>query len=133
MFAEISSTKQRALEILECLKPLYSDAPCPLNYENPLQLLIGVIMAAQCTDALVNKVTPDLFRRLPDAAAIAAAVIAEIEAIVKPVAFYCNKAKNIKAICRLRVERFAGLVPQSIQELVTLQGAARKTAAMALH
>jgi endonuclease-3 len=90
-------------------------------------------MAAQCTDALVNKVTPELFHRLPDAAAIAAANIAEIEAIVKPVTFYRNKAKNIKATCRLQVERFAGQVPQSIEELVTLPGAARKTATMVLH
>ncbi|MBW4493036.1 MAG: endonuclease III [Oscillatoria princeps RMCB-10] len=133
MFAPIASTEQRALEILERLKPLYSDSPCPLNYSNPLQLLIAVIMAAQCTDALVNKVTPELFRRLPDAAAIAAADIAEIEAIVKPVTFYRNKAKNIKATCRLLVERFAGLVPQSIEELVTLPGVARKTATMVLH
>jgi len=133
MFTEMASAEQRALEILECLKPLYSGAPCPLNYENPLQLLIGVIMAAQCTDALVNKVTPELFGRLPDAAAIAAADIAEIEAIVKPVTFYRKKAKNIKATCRLLVERFAGQVPQSIEELVTLQGVARKTATMVLH
>jgi endonuclease-3 len=133
MFSPIASTEQRALEILERLKPLYSDSPCPLNYSNPLQLLIAVIMAAQCTDALVNKVTPELFHRLPDAAAIAAADIAEIEAIVKQVTFYRNKAKNIKATCRLLVERFAGQVPQSIEELVKLPGVARKTATMVLH
>lgn len=133
MSTNTATTAERALEILERLKPLYADSPCPLNYENPLQLLLGVIMAAQCTDERVNQVTPELFRRFPDAGAIASANLSEIENIIKPVTFYRNKAKNIQSTCRILVERHGGEVPPSIEELVKLPGVARKTATMVLH
>lgn len=133
MSSDRANTSQRALEILERLKPLYSNSPCPLNYENPLQLLLGVIMAAQCTDERVNQVIPELFRRFPDAEAIAIANLADIESIIKSVTFHRNKAKNIKATCGMLVDYFSSQVPQSIQDLVKLPGVARKTATMVLH
>ncbi|MFB2917494.1 MULTISPECIES: endonuclease III [Aerosakkonema] len=125
--------EQRAVEILNRLKPLYSNSPCPLNYETPLQLLLAVIMAAQCTDDRVNRVTAQLFPRFPDAAAIAQSDYAELETILRPLSMYSSKAKNVQATCRILVERFDGQVPQNIDELVMLPGVGRKTATMVLH
>jgi endonuclease-3 len=112
---ELASQPQRALDILERLKLLYSHKPCPLDYQTPVQLLLAVIMAAQCTDDRVNSVTSDLFRLFPDAKAIANADPVEIEPILRPLSFYRNKTKNIIATCRLLVEQYAGQVPQEIE------------------
>lgn len=122
------STKQRALEILLRLKQLYPDATCSLDYETPVQLLMATILSAQCTDERVNMVTPELFRRFPDAAAIAGADLSEIEALVKSTGFYRNKAKNIQGACRMIMEQFGGQVPQGMDNLLKLPGVARKTA-----
>ncbi len=122
------STKQRALEILLRLKQLYPDANCSLDYETPVQLLIATILSAQCTDERVNRTTPELFRRFPDAAAIAAADLSEIETLVKSCGFYRSKAKNIQGACRMIMERFGGQVPQGMDNLLQLPGVARKTA-----
>lgn len=124
---------RRALEVLTRLKPLYSNSPCPLKYETPVQLLLAVIMAAQCTDDRVNQVTAQLFRRFPDAAAIAHADYAELETILRSLSLYASKTKNVQATCRILVERFEGQVPQNIDELVMLPGVGRKTATMVLH
>lgn len=125
--------QQRALEILQRLKPLYSNSPCPLNYETPVQLLLAVIMAAQCTDERVNQVTAELYSKFPDAAAIASADPAELETILRPLSFFRNKTKNIQATSKMLLEQFDGLVPQDINQLVKLPGVARKTATMVLH
>lgn len=127
-----TSTKQRALEILARVKALYPDAKCSLDFETPVQLLIATILSAQCTDERVNKVTPELFRRFPDARAIAAADPAELEDLVKSTNFFRNKAKNIQSACRLLMERYGGEVPQTMEELLTLPGVARKTANVVL-
>ncbi|WP_448598863.1 endonuclease III [Thermoleptolyngbya sp.] len=119
--------KQRALEILERLKRLYPDATCSLDYETPVQLLVATILSAQCTDERVNKVTPELFRRFPDAASMASADLAEIEELVRSTGFYRNKAKNIQGACRKIMTDFGGQVPQTMEELLTLPGVARKT------
>lgn len=119
--------KQRALAILERLKRLYPDATCSLDYETPVQLLVATILSAQCTDERVNKVTPELFRRFPDAASMASADLAEIENLVRSTGFYRNKAKNIQAACRKIMTDFGGQVPQTMEELLTLPGVARKT------
>jgi endonuclease-3 len=119
--------KQRALEILERLKRLYPDATCSLDYETPVQLLVATILSAQCTDERVNKVTPELFRRFPDAASMASADLAEIEELVRSTGFYRNKAKNIQGACRKIMADFGGQVPQTMEELLTLPGVARKT------
>jgi endonuclease-3 len=119
--------KQRSLEILERLKRLYPDATCSLDYETPVQLLVATILSAQCTDERVNKVTPELFRRFPDAASMAGASLAELEELVRSTGFYRNKAKNIQGACRKIMTDFGGQVPQTMAELLTLPGVARKT------
>jgi len=126
------STKQRALEILRRIKELYPDATCSLDYETPVQLLIATILSAQCTDERVNKVTPELFRRFPNAAEIAAAELDDIITLVKSTGFFRNKAKNIQGACRLIMTEFGGEVPQTMEELLTLPGVARKTANVVL-
>ncbi len=129
---KLASKRQRALEILIRLKRLYPEAPCTLNYATPVQLLVATILSAQCTDERVNQVTPELFRRFPDAAAIANADPAEIETIIRPTGFYRNKAKNIQAACRILVQEYGGNVPARMEKLLTLPGVARKTANVVL-
>jgi endonuclease III len=127
-----TSKKQRALEILVRLKRLYPDATCSLDYETPVQLMVATILSAQCTDERVNLVTPELFRRFPDAAAFASAELSEIESLVRSTGFYRNKAKNIQAACRLIMTEFGGQVPRRMEELLKLPGVARKTANVVL-
>ncbi|WP_416672817.1 endonuclease III [Egbenema bharatensis] len=114
------------------LKRLYPDATCTLNYETPVQLLVATILSAQCTDERVNLVTPELFRRFPDAAAMARADLDEIEQLVRSTGFYRNKAKNIQASCRILDSQYQGQVPQRMEELLQLPGVARKTANVVL-
>jgi endonuclease III len=123
-----SPQKKRALEVLARLKRLYPDATCSLDYTTPVQLLVATILSAQCTDERVNKVTPALFARFPDARSMANADILELEKLVRSTGFYHNKAKNIQGACRKIVEDFNGEVPQQMDELMTLPGVARKTA-----
>jgi endonuclease-3 len=129
---KLASKKQRSLEILLRLKKLYPDATCSLDYSSPVQLLVATILSAQCTDERVNLVTPELFRRFPDAPALAQSDLAEIELLVKSTGFYRNKAKNIQAACRMIVSEFGGEVPQRMEELLKLPGVARKTANVVL-
>lgn len=127
-----SQKRQRALEILIRLKKLYPDAHCTLNYETPVQLLVATILSAQCTDERVNQVTPELFRRFPDAKAIAFADLDVLENLVRSTGFYRNKAKNIQGSCRMIVAEFGGQVPKRIELLLKLPGVARKTATVVL-
>jgi endonuclease-3 len=127
-----SAKQQRALEILIRLKRRYPEAPCTLNYETPIQLLVATILSAQCTDERVNQVTPELFRRFPDAAALASANVEEIENLIRSTGFYRNKAKNIVGACRMIMAEFGGEVPRRIEELQKLPGVARKTANVVL-
>lgn len=129
---KLSANQQRALEILIRLKRLYPEAPCTLNYETPIQLLVATILSAQCTDERVNQVTPELFRRFPDAAAFAAANVEEIETLIRSTGFYRNKAKNILGACRMIIAEFGGEVPKRMEELLKLPGVARKTANVVL-
>lgn len=124
--------KQRALEILTRLKHLYPDARCSLNYETPVQLLVATILSAQCTDERVNRVTPALFKRFPDAGAIADAPLEVIEQLVHSTGFYRNKARNIQAACQRIMMEFEGEVPNSMEQLLTLPGVARKTSNVVL-
>lgn len=125
---KISAKKQRALEILIRLKRLYPEAPCTLDYQTPVQLLVATILSAQCTDERVNKVTPELFRRYPDAAAMAGAELADLEELIRSTGFYRSKSKNIQGACRLIMTEFGGEVPKTMEELLRLPGVARKTA-----
>jgi len=129
---KLAPKKQRALEILARLKRLYPDAVCSLDYETPVQLLVATILSAQCTDERVNKVTPELFRQYPDAVSLASADLDDIVALVRSTGFYRNKSKNIQAACRMIVTEFGGEVPRTMEELVRLPGAARKTANVVL-
>ncbi len=122
------SKSKRGLEVLARLKLLYPDATCSLDYTTPVQLLIATILSAQCTDERVNKVTPALFAKFPDARSMANADILEIEALVRSTGFYHNKAKNIQGACQKIVREFNGEVPQQMEQLLTLPGVARKTA-----
>jgi endonuclease-3 len=124
--------RQRALEILLRLKRHYPNSKCTLHYQTPLQLLVATILSAQCTDERVNQVTPELFRRFPDAQALATAPREEIEALIRPTGFYRNKAKHIQEACRKILTDFGGQVPRTMPELLTLPGVARKTANVVL-
>ena len=126
------SKKKKATEILRILKQLYPNATCSLNYETPLQLLVATILSAQCTDERVNKVTPALFERFPDAPSFAMATREEIENLICSTGFFRNKAKNIQNACIKIVHDFGGKVPQTMAELLTLAGVARKTANVVL-
>jgi endonuclease III len=126
------SKKQRAIAILARLKQFYPDATCSLDYSTPVQLLVATILSAQCTDERVNKVTPALFARFPDAKSLAEADITELEALVRSTGFYHNKAKNIQGACRKIIDDFDGEIPQQMDLLLTLPGVARKTANVVL-
>ncbi len=127
-----SALKIRANEILIRLKRLYPDAVCSLNYETPVQLLVAVILSAQCTDERVNMVTPELFRRFPTAHDLANADLEELMELIKSTGFYRNKAKHIQGACQMIVEKFGGQVPQLMEDLLQLPGVARKTANVVL-
>ena len=124
--------KQRALEILLRLKRLYPDATCSLNYQTPVQLLVATILSAQCTDERVNKVTPALFARFPDAQSLAKADITELETLVRSTGFYRNKARHIQGSCQLLAEKYGGQPPKVMEQLLELPGVARKTANVVL-
>lgn len=121
--------KDRIKNILTQLDDYYgTDTRCYLHYETTWQLLIAVILSAQCTDARVNTVTPALFARYPDAETMAAARLIDVEKIIHSVGFYHNKAKNIIACSKDIVIRYGGEVPRSIEDLTSLPGVGRKTA-----
>ncbi|GJQ26611.1 MAG: endonuclease III [Phycisphaerae bacterium] len=120
--------KKRATEITHRLHKLYPEADCALEHDSALKLLIATILSAQCTDERVNMVTPVLFARYPTARDLAAANQADVEAIIRSTGFFRNKAKNIIGAARVICERFAGEVPATMDELLTLPGVARKTA-----
>ena len=124
--------KQRALEILSRIQHLYPDATCSLDYATPVQLLVATILSAQCTDERVNKVTPGLFGKFPDAESLANADLTELEELVRSTGFYRNKAKNIQGACRMIVQDFNSVVPNKMEDLLKLPGVARKTANVVL-
>ncbi|MBV9124803.1 MAG: endonuclease III, partial [Planctomycetes bacterium] len=119
--------------ILERLKATFPKARYELNWENPLQLLVATILAAQCTDERVNQVTPALFARYPDARAYAEADLEELAEAIRPTGFYRNKARAIQSACQALVEHFRGEVPRTMEEMLTLPGVARKTANVVLN
>lgn len=121
-----------APEYAKRLEQAYGDPHAALNFENPYQLLIAVILSAQTTDVGVNKATPALFERYPTPADLAGADQVEVEGFVKTLGFYHQKAKNIIATCRMIVTEFDGRVPDTMEGLVALPGVARKTANIVL-
>lgn len=120
--------RQRIKKIWPILKKAYPDAKIALKFENPLELLIATILSAQCTDARVNIVTKDLFRKYKSAADWAKADVKQIESDIRSTGFFHNKAINIKGACNKIVEQYSGKVPGDMEELLTLPGVGRKTA-----
>lgn len=125
--------KCEARLLFSLLGSFYPKAHCSLIFRNPLQLLVATILSAQCTDKRVNLVTPALFKKYPDAKAFAEANLEELMKLVRSTGFYRNKAKNINACCKRIIENYDGKVPESMEELITLPGVARKTANVVLY
>jgi len=115
-------------KIVKALYEEYPDAKCSLEFNSPLELLISVMLSAQSTDAQINKLTPKLFARFKTANDYANCDINELEEYVKSSGFYKNKAKNIKNACKIIDEKYAGKVPETMEELTQLPGVGRKTA-----
>ena len=122
------SKKEIARRATELLKKEYPEAICSLNYSDPFQLLIATRLSAQCTDARVNMVTPDLFAEFPTAKDMANAPLERVEQLIRTCGLYKTKAKSLIEIGRDITERFGGRVPDTIEELITLPGVGRKTA-----
>ena len=120
--------KDIALKALEILKDRYTEGICSLRYTDPLQLLIAVRLAAQCTDARVNMVTPALFERFPTLDHFADAQPEEVEPYIYSTGFYRAKARDIVAMARMLRDQYGGVIPDTIEELLKLPGVGRKTA-----
>lgn len=120
--------KENAIELIKLLKETYPDATCSLDFETPFQLVIAVMLSAQCTDERVNKTTPRLFERCKTIQDFADIDINELEEIIHPCGFYKNKAKNIKLCAKQVLENFNGEVPHTMEELMSLAGVGRKSA-----
>lgn len=116
------------IKVIEILKETYSDAKCSLNFESPFELLIAVILSAQCTDDRVNKTTPSLFKKYSTPSDFANIDIQELENLIHPCGFYKNKAKNIKKTAQIILEKYNGEVPRNMEALMSLPGVGRKTA-----
>lgn len=124
--------KIHAAKIIRILKKQYPDSKIALNYNNIFQLVVAVILSAQCTDVRVNMVTPALFKRFPDSNDFAKCDISELEKMIYSTGFYKNKAKNIKGAAEKVMKDFGGKVPGTMAELLSLPGVARKTANVVL-
>jgi endonuclease-3 len=122
----------RIAAILKALDEAYPSAECALTHNSPWELLVATILSAQCTDVRVNMVTPELFRRFPTPAAMAKASLPQLEALIRTTGFFRNKAKSIQGAAKKIIADFSGQVPQTLAELITIPGAARKTANVVL-
>lgn len=128
----IEDIKARTDEIIKRLKKAYPDAHCALNHSTPFELLIATVLSAQCTDERVNIVTAELFRKYRGPAAFLEVSQEELEKDIHSTGFFRNKAKNIQAACKRIIGEFGGEIPQTMEELLTLGGVARKTANVVL-
>src|SRR5258705_8257485 len=118
---------QRVAAILDALRKTYPGVVCALNHKNAWELTVATILSAQCTDVRVNLVTPKLFATFPTPKAMAAASLPELEELIRTTGFFRNKAKSIQGAARVVTEKFGGKVPQTMEEILTLPGVARKT------
>ena len=123
----LKTSPERIGKIIAGLQKAYPGATCALHHHNAWELLVATILSAQCTDARVNMVTPELFRRFPTPAAMAKAALPELEELIRTTGFFRNKAKSISGAAKGVVDRFGGKVPKTMDELLTLPGVARKT------
>ena len=124
--------KARARKVIAALKELYPEAVTALHHQNALELLVATILSAQSTDVNVNRISPGLFRKYPDARAFAQADLADLEKEIHSTGFFRQKAKSIQGACRRIVEAYGGEVPDTMEPLITLPGVARKTANVVL-
>ena len=120
--------KTDVVKIIEILKKYYPDAQCSLDFETPFQLVVAVMLSAQCTDERVNKTTPELFKKYGTPEAIMNMDVQKLEEIIHPCGFYKNKANNIKKTAEIIVNKYKGIVPNTMEELITLPGVGRKSA-----
>ena len=127
-----ATAPERVTEILARLNKCYPKVRCALHHRNAWELLVATILSAQCTDVRVNLVTPELFRRFPTPATMAAASLPELESLVRTTGFFRNKAKNIQGAARRVISEFGGNVPATMEQLLSLPGVARKTANVVL-
>lgn len=125
-------TKEKANKIINILEKEFPDAKPALKARNPFQFLIAVILSAQCTDKRVNETTPLLFKRWPDAKALANAKVGEVEGVIHPLGFFRSKTKSIIGCSKGVSERFGGRVPEKREDLESLPGVGRKTASVVL-
>jgi endonuclease-3 len=127
-----SLAPERVAAILDALKKAYPKAVCALNHRSAWELLVATILSAQCTDVRVNLATPALFKAFPTPKAMAAASLPELEELIRTTGFFRNKAKSIQGAGRVVTEEFGGEVPRTMEELLRIPGAARKTANVVL-
>lgn len=120
--------KKQGKEIVEILKKQYPDAKCSLDFNTPFEMLVAVMLSAQCTDERVNKTTPSIFAKYSTPKDFANIEIEKLEELIHPCGFYKNKAKNIKACAQMILEKHAGEVPRTMEELIQLPGVGRKSA-----
>jgi len=122
----------RAQRLVKGLLAAHPDARCELRHRNAYQLLVATILSAQCTDKMVNSVTPKLFARYPDPKQLAVADAAEVEALIRPTGFYRSKTRSLLGMARAVVEEHGGRIPRNMGDLVRLPGVGRKTANVVL-
>ena len=120
--------KDIAIKIINILKETYPDAKCSLNFTTPFEMLVAVILSAQCTDERVNKTTPNIFNKYSTPIDFVQMPLETLEDLIHPCGFYKNKAKNIKLTAQKLVDEFDGKVPDTMKELLSLPGVGRKTA-----
>ena len=121
-------TKKETIEIIKKLKQAYPDATCSLDFTSPFEMMVSVVLSAQCTDERVNKTTPNLFKKYNTPEKMSKIRIEELEELIHPCGFYKNKAKNILAASKILVEKYKGIVPNTMEELQSLPGVGRKSA-----
>lgn len=126
-------TQHHINTLLSLLRKHYPSAHTALRYKNPFQLLIATILSAQCTDVVVNEVTPLLFKKYPTIKALAQAPLAQLQQDIKKIGLYRNKAKFIQQTAQMLLKNFKGIVPQRLEDLIQLPGVARKTANVVLY
>jgi endonuclease-3 len=127
-----TASPAEAAHLYGLLRERHSDAHCELDHKNPFELIVATVLSAQSTDVMVNKITPELFRRWPGPAELAAANPAEVEQVLSKIGMFRQKTKNVVGLSKLLLERHAGEVPRTLAELVKLPGVGRKTANVVL-
>lgn len=120
--------KKDAVKIVETLKEMYPDAKCSLDFSTPFQMLVSVVLSAQCTDERVNKTTPSIFSKYSTPQDFADMDIELLEELIHPCGFYKTKAKNLKRTAQILVEKYNGIVPNNMEDLMSLPGVGRKSA-----